>query len=115
MRLIELNPRWFAEPGRREQGFTFDCPHCRGVRLSVLLAAPLDGGPLLPHANEPGNRRYYEALWNDLDRTIGVTIVPVKFHWSHRGDSFENLTLTPSVDHSPSGHWHGFLTAGECC
>lgn len=28
-------------------------------------------------------------------------------------DDFETLTLTPSIDASASGHWHGFITNGE--
>lgn len=30
------------------------------------------------------------------------------------GDTFDNLTLTPSVDRSGDGHWHGFITNGVC-
>jgi hypothetical protein len=33
-------------------------------------------------------------------------------HWHRTGDSFETLSLTPSIDCSHFGHWHGFLTAG---
>lgn len=33
--------------------------------------------------------------------------------WNMSGDSFDNLSLSPSIDASASGHWHGFITNGE--
>lgn len=34
--------------------------------------------------------------------------------WTLHGDEdFRTLTLTPSVDASKAGHWHGFITNGE--
>lgn len=34
--------------------------------------------------------------------------------WELNGvEDFHNLTLTPSVDASKVGHWHGFITNGE--
>ena len=29
------------------------------------------------------------------------------------GEGFVDLSLTPSVDASKAGHWHGFITNGE--
>jgi hypothetical protein len=85
-------------------GLTFWCPHCVGTpgatRLGVAFANPLDGGKsekmvehhdghgqVVPHAPEP--------------------------EWQRSGETFAVLTLTPSVDSSKSGHWHGFITNGE--
>jgi hypothetical protein len=34
--------------------------------------------------------------------------------WQRTGETFETLTLTPSVDCSAWGHWHGFITNGVC-
>ncbi len=36
-------------------------------------------------------------------------------YWQRTGDTFETLTLTPSVDAASHGvgHWHGFITNGE--
>jgi len=37
-----------------------------------------------------------------------------KCAWSFTsGASFETLTVTPSLDASRAGHWHGFITDGE--
>jgi hypothetical protein len=33
--------------------------------------------------------------------------------WNRTGDTFETMTLTPSIDGSGVGHWHGFITNGE--
>lgn len=35
------------------------------------------------------------------------------FKWEREGDTFETLTLKPSVDASGWGHWHGWITNGE--
>jgi hypothetical protein len=39
--------------------------------------------------------------------------VPPGILWRREGDTFDTLTLSPSVDASPSGHWHGFVRNGE--
>lgn len=43
-------------------------------------------------------------------------VVPCKFEtaWVFtEAESFETLSVTPSLDASASGHWHGYITAGE--
>lgn len=106
MRLVDLDPCWVTGsqylvdpsapdgppvwdhghvPGRAV-GVSFECPHCRETRIAVAFASPVDGGP--PSAS-------------------------FKRHWQRTGDSFETLTLTPSVDASESGHWHGFIANGQ--
>ncbi len=85
MRLIELDPHWIAEEGRQGQGIHFECPHCRETRIGVYFKNPIDGGT-------PAK-----------DRLL----------WQRAGDTFETLTLTPSIDASKFGHWHGHVTNGE--
>jgi hypothetical protein len=90
MRLIDLNPRWFVDAAlsdsRSGMGITFECPHCRTTRLHAAFENPIDGGPKGEHSVH---------------------------HWARQGETFETLTLTPSIDVSASGHWHGFITNGE--
>jgi hypothetical protein len=96
MRLTELNPRWWASEGRHGQGITFRCPHCPPdtvVVLGVAFANPVDGG-------EPAT-----------DPLGPNDIIAVRPHWNRTGDTFETLTLTPSILFH--GHWHGFITNGE--
>lgn len=106
MRLTELHPRWGADydiligghvvhdENRVGMGLTFRCPHCvrAGVetptRLGVFFVNPVDGKP---HTDD-----------QDLQHL-----------WTRTGTSFEDLTLTPSIDASAHGHWHGYLTNGE--
>jgi hypothetical protein len=87
MRLIDLDPRWYTRQFNNQGyepteiiGFTFDCPHCKDERLSVLVKS--DG----------------------IDKA--------RFIWNVSGDSFSNLTITPSIDASNTGHWHGCITNG---
>lgn len=113
MKLTELNPRWCAVAGRRGQGITFDCPHCRRARLVVFFANPIDGGEPLPHERRRGSGAL-EVLTAEHDAAPkGFDIVPPGFHWRRSGDAFETLSLTPSVDASAAGHWHGFVTGGQ--
>lgn len=87
-RLVDLDPSWVLQDNRLGMGVVFLCPCCVGTEreryLFAMFRNPLDGGP---GANEHPS-------------------------WERAGDSFETLTLTPSIDASASGHWHGFVTAG---
>jgi hypothetical protein len=122
VRLTELEPKWWAEPGRRGQGVVFRCPHCRGGFICVPFANPLDGGAPWDVGTE--QRRPISKLWDLLyggleeprgDGVIakGTWVIPPGCLWQRAGDTFETLTLSPSVDASRAGCWHGFLTAGE--
>lgn len=57
-------------------------------------------------------RTQYEVFQRELP---GASVVPCqpacawKFENAHR---FEQISVTPSLDASASGHWHGFITAG---
>ena len=101
MKLIELNPRWVGAggPGIQDKsgkqlperigiGMSFECPcgNCEG-RTYVDFENPKDGG--LRYGTGP--------------------------HWRRTGDSFETLTLTPSLHNQEEGGcgWHGYITNGE--
>lgn len=97
MKLTDLSPKWHAhggpgvrdaeskEPPRRERvGVGFDCPCGCRERVDILFATPPDGGaPVSQHA------------------------------WQNSGDSFENLTLAPSILCGTPCRWHGFVRNGE--
>lgn len=113
VKLTDLNPRWFAVEGRHGQGVTFDCPHCRGtpnaVRLAVAFQPPLDGG-------SPIDLKKFESLLKaicDPGEDWPHNKVPPGIVWGRSGDTFEALTLHPSIDASAAGHWHGFVSKGE--
>jgi Spy/CpxP family protein refolding chaperone len=48
-----------------------------------------------------------EAPGHLADHHIGKVL------WHREGTTFEDLSLTPSIDASHFGHWHGFVTRGE--
>lgn len=82
-KLVDLEPKWTASPGRHGMGIHFLCP-CGCDRLyGAFFANPLDGGP-------------------PFDQGEG---------WERTGDTFETLTLSPSLLFD-RGHWHGWLKDG---
>jgi len=106
MRLTDLNPKWVGMPGRVfstegkavKTGMSFDCPcpACSvppraGRRLYVAFTPPIDPYMVLP-----------ETTWAPKDPS-----------WQRTGDTFENITLAPSVDFAKYGHWHGHIINGE--
>lgn len=109
MKLTELEPRWasaYAAPEGTKQGITFLCPHCRVVRLAVFFDAPICGSPAVDIKQL---HRDISEVENHPLRDVHVGAVL----WHREGDSFETLTLTPSIDASRWGCWHGFITGGE--
>lgn len=104
MRLVDLNPTWLGAggegvfrknasgelepaPERHGVGVMCDCPCGCDQRLYVPFANPLDGGPSL----EPRG-------------------------WQRTGDTFETLTLSPSILRAPGKGgcgWHGWIRNGE--
>lgn len=98
MRLADLNPRWAIDADiviggvkrhyddRHGMALSFDCPCCGTTRLAVWFANPIDGLPPTDDAS---------------------------FLWQRTCDTFEALTLSPSVDASAHGHWHGFIRNGN--
>lgn len=99
MKLTDHNPRWVGYggegisdangdpvPARSGVGLTFNCPcgTC-GQRPYIGFQNPLDGGP--PVSNGP--------------------------HWNRAGETFETLTVTPSILRKSGCDWHGWLKFGE--
>ena len=94
-KLVDLNPQWFEIHGRDTllAGVIYDCP-CQldtcawGGRVAISFSNPVRGEP----ANGPGERL-----------------------WHRTGETFETLTLSPSVHQV--GHWHGWIRNGvvESC
>lgn len=96
MRLRDLMPRWI-----HANLFVFLCPHCRDVFLSCKNAV------MSTHAQ-------CEITQRDAVGLNGVTVVLCKESctWAIAGSDFDSMTITPSLDASASGHWHGNVTAG---
>lgn len=109
MRLTELSPRWLTP-----NVFIFRCPHCvlRGgdgkydqYWLSVKN---------IPMSTDDQIKLFEQN--KDLQDIKGAFIVvPDKEEccWNISGQDFNTMSVTPSLDASASGHWHGFITNGE--
>lgn len=100
MRLSDLEPRWYRVPVQDcsdetvRVGFTFNCPHCTGSAQRLAVPVHQDG-LVNPHPDD-NNCLHLGHVWEMTG-----------------GESWDTLTLTPSVDASATGHWHGFITNGE--
>ena len=114
MKLTELEPRWYSvQGGTAIAGISFQCPHCAGLPAGAPNKSRL--GVRIDHATP-----HIISILGDANITHTPTNEQV---WKITGDApsfdgeihggFENITLTPSVDASKSGHWHGFITNGE--
>lgn len=97
MKLTELEPRWI-----HPNLFVFLCPHCREILLTCKNVPMAFGDQC----------KLYEANLGEDDWNQRVVPSRAEFAWGISGD-FENMTVTPSIDASASGHWHGFITNGE--
>lgn len=98
MKLTDLDPRWYVlEAGGPRLGLTFDCPHCCETRLGVTFHH---------HGVAAIDEDQYILAHHGADDTQHI--------WDLQGqDDFATLTLSPSIDASKSGHWHGFIQEGE--
>lgn len=103
MRLTELDPQWLMRDGKRI-GFTFDGPLKRGYRQSCFVESPT-----------------MREQWKIFDANLGednkVQGCTPGTRWSIAGGienaDFATITVTPSIDGSAGGEWHGFITNGE--
>lgn len=94
MRLTELKPKWVTLNGWASEypfyvGVSFLCPTDRERRLAVHFWPPIDPKGLLG------------------------TMFTLPYNGGHRrtaGETFDTLTLTPSVGLDP--FWHGHISDG---
>lgn len=105
MRLTDLEPRWI-----HGNVFAFLCPHCQKVFLTCC--------------NVPMDQKEQFALYEkEFGEDWNLIVVPCRpgASWSISGSVptaidaafITDLTVSPSIDASASGHWHGFITNGE--
>lgn len=102
MKLADLSPRWVAHEGNDKAALIFKCPHCQEIWLTCTF--------------QPIKISHQMEMFLPEGQMSGGQVVPSKqdFAWGRSGDDFASLSVTPSVDASASGHWHGFITNGEC-
>lgn len=111
MKLTELDPRWLMI-GRDRVGLVFKCPHCQQCYLSCFFH-PL---PVVARDGVTSQDTVIRAVLTD-DQARETPHCAKGALWratppAHLA-TFENLSVTPSIDASKSGHWHGFITDGS--
>jgi hypothetical protein len=111
MRLCDLDPRWLTKDGRRV-GFIFLSPTRKNGPVHWRQTCFFEKTPF---------REQRALVWAEMadqadeDREFG-NWQPCKqdFAWKLHGEpNFETLTVTPSLDGSAGGLWHGFITNGQ--
>jgi hypothetical protein len=101
MKLTELSPRWI-----HPNVFTFLCPHCKVWWLTCKNVAI-------------GYKEQQALLKQAFGEDSNLLAIQTRdasawtFTRNAPDDSFDHLTVAPSIDASSSGHWHGFITNGE--
>ena len=104
MHLIDLDPFWLIRDGKRV-GFSFISPTDPARRQIVTI--------------ERIQVREQWALTNAARADSAKVSQTGGFAWTINGGAsiedadFRTLTVSPSVDGSAGGLWHGFITAGE--
>jgi hypothetical protein len=111
-RLLDLEPTWCEaswldahgarqpSEGRQGMGVMFRCPvhfprgeDCDFSFLYVPFVNPVDGRPKAAEGQSTRKDAY----------------------WQREGETFETLTLRPSIKFPEQGpeHWHGYVTNGD--
>ncbi len=101
MRLVDLEPHWVGLMPGHAIGITFLCPHCHQCRVGVLFDVPIGGNSIEGIIGRSLTVALQQAANSNMKQ------------WHRQGDTFETLSLSPSIDTSEHGHWHGFITNGE--
>jgi Family of unknown function (DUF6527) len=103
MKLTDLSPFWVEKEGVKA-ALVFKCPHCPDSNWWLSCG-------FIPMKISEQMDLFLDSL-DDRDQ------IAVPFNqagnWKIQGEpDLETLTITPSIDASASGHWHGFITNGE--
>lgn len=97
MRLTDLDPRWVTP-----DMFIFKNPTGGRFWLSCKRVSM-----------HPCNQiDLAKARYPDLD-DLHIVSGREGHSWAFEGDDFGTLTVTPSIDASASGNWHGHITGGQ--
>lgn len=121
MRLIDLDPRWLLDASGRRVGFIFISPKQIARHDGTSNPVPWRqtcfpfATPL--HDQEPAVWKAMADLagsdgefdfWQACNQGCGWKITG-----GIENATFETMTVTPSLDGSAGGLWHGFITNGE--
>jgi hypothetical protein len=111
MKLLDLDPQWLVRGGKRV-GFTFISPvqHPPRVRSDGSISPTIWRQSCFA-APTPSDDQ------DALLESFTVQHCNPSAAWKIAGGidiaTFETITVTPSIDGSAGGLWHGFITNGE--
>jgi hypothetical protein len=101
MKLVDLDPQWLIKDGRRV-GFTFTSPTKPEWRQSCFVEAV------------PRQEQWALFEKQGHEKTQGCK---EGYLWKVAGGidnaDLATISVTPSIDGSAGGTWHGFITNGE--
>lgn len=105
MRLTELEPRWI-----HPNLFVFRCPHCRLVFLACKNIEMSHKDQRLLFEQYFGEDWGHQVIWDKQEQSWSISgTIPN----DPKAAFMTDCTVTPSIDASTSGHWHGSITNGE--
>lgn len=115
MKIAQLAPKWiqpsqWADPGIPFFiGMSFNCP-CEKCSVAACSTC----------GHRPQSRRLVVMFHPAVDPAHlqdkygpGWWPRPAGAHTRVSGETFETLTITPSIGYESIGHWHGHITNGE--
>ena len=104
MRLTELDPQWIIKDGKRV-GFTFISPVQHNSTNKTVWRQSVFA---VPTTSDEQFNLLGDAPVQHCNPGCG---------WKIEGElsnaSFDTITVTPSIDGSQGGLWHGHITNGE--
>ena len=103
MRLVDLEPKWLSP-----DVFIFKNP-TGGNDWLTCKRVPMNNKDQYRLVYGGWTANSVKTEWNGKS----VVFTKADFAWQFRGNDFATLTVTPSLDCSSSGNWHGFITNGE--
>lgn len=107
VRLVDLEPRWVGAGGEGiYQADGSPAPERHGVAISFRCPCGTH-----PRDDEYETDRCVIMLNNPLDGQGPLN--SGSSYWTRTGDTFETLSLTPSIQRHGACNWHGFITNGE--
>ena len=97
MKLIDLEPAWLSP-----DVFVFKSPTGHGDLLTCKRV-------------QMTFREQYELIYKKNPQHVNRAVVMTvpEMAWTIQGSDFNTLTVSPSIDASASGNWHGFIIDGE--
>lgn len=98
MKLVDLEPRWISE-----HVFVFLCPCCRKDWLSCKDVA----------MSNKQQRLLFDSVFGEGGWNATHVLTKEKTAWRISSRSFADMSVTPSLNASASGNWHGHITKGE--